>query len=450
MYPLLYRDGGNQMTADGGVSVLQGRTLGGSTVINMADVVPIPVPVLTHWKRNFGVSRYSEVRVEEAARICMEEISAGPIGENQLNRNNQILLEGGAKLSLTGGRFQHNRVGCVGSGYCLIGCAYDAKRSVALTFLPKALATGRVLIQTDARVEILETDARGVRAAVGRLVHPHTQEGRASFRVEAEQFILASGAIHTPLVLQASRLGGEAAGKNLSLQPQAPVAATFPEEVKMFRGIPQSAFLDSTESIEADRGLGGFRIEGVAATPGMAAATTMLPSAGMKQFMARYPFAAACLCLVPDRPAGKVTRKKNGRPRIDYPLTPEVGAVMKEAIRTAARVYLQAGAEAVVLPFPGSSLVKKEKDLEQLAYHSVRPAGMPLISAHPQGTCRMGTDPLATVTDLSLKVHGVPNLRILDASVFPTTASSHTMVPVMSFSFLGARDLAETLARRRG
>lgn len=38
---------------------------------------------------------------------------------------------------------------------------------------------------------------------------------------------------------------------------------------------------------------------------------------------------------------------------------------------------------------------------------------------HPVGTCKMGNDDLAVV-DSKLKVHGIDNLRVVDASIFPT------------------------------
>lgn len=441
MYPLLYRDGAQQFTDDGGVNVLQGRAVGGSTVVNMADVVPIPDAVLDHWAAAFGVDRYGRDTVAAAAREAAESLGAHPIAEADLNRNNALLLQGGRRVGIAGAPFVHNRVGCVKSGYCLVGCSYDAKRHVGLTWIPRALATGRCLVQTDARVDRLEHDGRRVVAAVGRLLDPVAARPLGRFRVEADHFVLAAGAVHSPALLLASDLGGRAVGRNLSLQPQAPLVATFPDDVVLWRGIPQAAFLDGKETATPSDGLGGFRLEGVGAGPAMGATTIPLWGEALGTWMREFRRSAAMLVLVPDRPGGRVVRGRDGRPKIRYPLQDAWAATMRRALRAAGEVYLAAGAESVGLPFVGAPPVRTVADLDVVDRLPLRAGSLTLISAHPQGTCRMGRDAATSVVGLDLRVHGVPNLQVLDASVFPTTSSTHTMIPTMTFALLGAGEL---------
>ena len=49
---------------------------------------------------------------------------------------------------------------------------------------------------------------------------------------------------------------------------------------------------------------------------------------------------------------------------------------------------------------------------------------------HPSGTCKMGNDKMSVV-DNKLKVHGIKNLRVADASIMPTLISGNTNGPCM-------------------
>ena len=50
---------------------------------------------------------------------------------------------------------------------------------------------------------------------------------------------------------------------------------------------------------------------------------------------------------------------------------------------------------------------------------------------HPSCTCKMGTDDMAVTDPLSMKVHGLEGLRVVDASVFPYVTNGNIYAPVM-------------------
>jgi choline dehydrogenase len=50
---------------------------------------------------------------------------------------------------------------------------------------------------------------------------------------------------------------------------------------------------------------------------------------------------------------------------------------------------------------------------------------------HPSCTCRMGTDELSVVDPLTMRVHGLDGLRVVDASVFPYVTNGNIYAPTM-------------------
>ena len=62
---------------------------------------------------------------------------------------------------------------------------------------------------------------------------------------------------------------------------------------------------------------------------------------------------------------------------------------------------------------------------------------------HPSCTCRMGNDPMA-VTDGQGRVHGVANLRVVDASIMPDVVSGNLNAPTIMM----AEKIADTILGR--
>ncbi|MEX0873282.1 MAG: GMC family oxidoreductase N-terminal domain-containing protein, partial [Aquisalimonadaceae bacterium] len=79
---------------------------------------------------------------------------------------------------------------------------------------------------------------------------------------------------------------------------------------------------------------------------------------------------------------------------------------------------------------PGPEVTKGEALMDYM-----RQTGQ--TSWHPISTCRMGSDE-QSVVDSELRVHGVEGLRVIDASIMPTMASSNTNAPAIMIGEKGA------------
>jgi choline dehydrogenase-like flavoprotein len=72
---------------------------------------------------------------------------------------------------------------------------------------------------------------------------------------------------------------------------------------------------------------------------------------------------------------------------------------------------------------------------------------VPRLSAgqHQAGTCRMGTDPRTSVTDLWGRVWGHDNLFVSDGSLHPTNGGFNPVLTIMALAYRNAAHIAEQL-----
>ena len=71
-------------------------------------------------------------------------------------------------------------------------------------------------------------------------------------------------------------------------------------------------------------------------------------------------------------------------------------------------------------------------------------------SLHLTSSCSMSLSPEDGVVDQRLRVHGIRNLRIADASVFPKIPSAHTMAPTVMVAERCAEFLRTEWQERKG
>ncbi len=449
-YDRLYMDRGGRTTSDLSVTVLQGRVLGGGGVVNVCDVVPLSDAVLRHWQRRFGLSDLSPEALEPHRRRALEDLSASrpdPGDPVLFNRNNRILRDGSRALGWRGEVMMHNRVGCAGLGVCLLGCPIDAKRNARSVAVPGAVAAGaRFLVR--ARAVRIEDAGREMKTVRVRRLDAGGHRELDGFSVRARVLVLAANAVASTELLLRSGVGNDQVGRRLSLQPQLAVAARFEDEVRFFRGIPQSyAVTEFEEPDSAEHGLWGFRIEAIGSTPGMVA--SLLPETGPagKERMRGYSRLAGALCLAPDASQGRVEVERSGRLRIHYQMTEEQRRRYRAAAKAAARVFLAAGAREVMVPVVPPVVVRSEAELARVDSIPFLPATASFLSAHQQGGVCLSPSEDQGAADPEGRVRGARDVYVLDSAGYPSSASSHTMAPIVALSHHFSARLEASLPR---
>ncbi|MGE7993601.1 GMC family oxidoreductase [Pseudomonas sp. NPDC089554] len=144
----------------------------------------------------------------------------------------------------------------------------------------------------------------------------------------------------------------------------------------------------------------------------------------------RFPAFTASVCNLRPASRGRIDIRSadpGAAPLIDpnYLSDPQDLRVAADAIRLTRRI-VQAPALAAFAPreyLPGPSLHTEEE-----LHEAAGKIGTTIF--HPVGTCRMGSGPL-DVVDSQLRVHGVPGLRVADASIMPQIISGNTCSPTL-------------------
>jgi hypothetical protein len=225
MYSRLYSDGAVQLSRDFSFQILQGRCVGGGTVVNNAVCFEPPHEVLRAW--NDGGAGLPETldtslqAVRDLMRIKSQGCAPRSPGVDAVTA--AVTALGLDRPPYKSGPVDANVSGCVGCGYCNMGCAYGKKLSMLDRVLPEAQA------DTDARrkrdrnfkgelrvlpvCEVTCVDREGLHRVKG--VHCRVGSERRRMRVKAGTVVVAGGAIASSRLLQRSMIGGLKVGQGL-------------------------------------------------------------------------------------------------------------------------------------------------------------------------------------------------------------------------------------------
>lgn len=203
-YTMLYQQRAGLATDDLGVTVLQGRCIGGSSTVNWTTSLRTPDFVLAEWRNRFAITGLSKEdlapyfdRVERYLNVHAEP-------DELHSPNNRIILDGARKLGYSARANGRNTRNCIRAGACGLGCPYDAKQSVNLTYIPDAVNAGAT-VYADMRAEKIEVAGKA-KIVSGSILNPGVKARPLTFTVTAPVVVVAGSAINSPVLLLKSGL----------------------------------------------------------------------------------------------------------------------------------------------------------------------------------------------------------------------------------------------------
>lgn len=433
MMPKLYANAGLFTNSDFSMSIAYGRCVGGSTTHNIGLCFHPEPAILDRWQKEYDVKDLSYKELLPHIKKVEQHIGVNQISEDSLNANNSLLKKGADALGYHGLIPRHNRMNCLGSGFCELGCAYDRLQTMLITYIPQASKRG-ARVYSDCRAGKIKKTGSGFEVEVEVLEREH-HKAINKVKVKAEKVVVSCGAIQSPALLFKSGIQSPSGylGKTLHLHPYIPVAAVFKERVEGWKGIPQTYVVDHFADFKKD-GYGGFVVIPGFAHPGTFA--SLAPSWGKEHFemMKLYPHIAIAGAMVHDETIGSVMIKKDGQAKVRY--FPEGKDIyfLQEGIKRMAQMFLSAGAQKVLLPYTNLTWITKESELSIVEKNGIVPHQILLASVHPQGSCRMGEKKDACVVNSYGEFHGVKNLFVCDGSVFSTSLGSPPQISIMALA----------------
>ena len=325
---------------------------------------------------------------------------------------------------------------CVYRGMCVIGCSTNAKQSVLVTWLPRALKAGAE-IRDLAMVGQVEHNDSG--RATG--VHYH-RNGQWRFQ-KAKNVVVAGYAIETPRLLLNSASAkfpdglansSGLVGKYLMVQANQAVWGLLDKEVRSYKAPPSLALTEHWNYTDKGKDFfGGYCYMSQGPLPvvwsGVLASKRGLWGQQLIDQMKNYNHQVGLKivgeCMPQERNHVTLAEERDQYglpiPRVTYSYCDNDKRLIKHALG-----FMRKALEAI----RAYDIWDETND-----------------TCHLNGTARMGDDPQTSVVNADCRTWDIPNLWICDGSVFPTVGGVNPSLTIQAIACRTA-DRIRTLARR--
>ncbi|MFO0605878.1 MAG: GMC family oxidoreductase [Polyangiales bacterium] len=433
-----FRDFGTSATMGAlPLPLLQGRCVGGSTAINSGIIWRTPGDVLSVWRDEWGLAELADERaLSDAFDVIERELEITETARAVWGGNSDLMARGAEALGLPGKPISRNAARCQGNAQCLQGCPGEARQSMDVSYVPRALRDGarlHALARVD-RVVFEGTRAVGVegaaldadRRAVGKL------------RVRARRAVIVSAsAVQSPVVLRRSGLKGMVGGRFMA-HPGCAVVGRFPDPVGMSFG--------GTQAYEVPLRERGMKLESLSLPPEMLAARLPGAGAAWAERLAQLDHFAQWAVQVRMEAVGTVRPAWFGTGSdavVRYSPTPKDMLRVREGVAILCRMMFAAGATEVYPGISGApSVMRDPGEVSLIEAREIVSTDATMVASHLFASCPAGSDPSRAAVGPDLAVHGVSGLYVMDASALPTNLGVNPQHTIMGVVWRAAERLA--------
>lgn len=413
----MFWGGGLEISKDARFGFLRGKCLGGTSVVNQADLDRFDDFAWDAWRDQSGIDFFRSREMSEYYDYLDRSVVKGHIPVEHYNRNAKLFIEGFDKRGYHWQPLVRSQDDCrheQGSDciVCLGGCPRDAKQSTLVDCIPNARNRG-MPIEIEFEVDSIE-DKRDHVCILGR------QRG-SERTILARRVVLAAGAFgNTRILKRSSDIARSlpALGRAFCCHPQFMTFGVYDEPVDAHKGPLQSVQAHDDKLRKA-----GVKLENVFAGP--IATAMLLPGVGAAHhaLMKQYRYLSCIEYATMDDPLGTIAVDKRGKVVAHKPLSANDRTKLARGLEITSELHRAAGAKSVVACEQGFGL-------------------------HLMGGCPMGRDGETSVVNPDFQVHDHPNLYAADSSIFPRSPGLNPSYTIMALSVRASRIMLQSSLRQ--
>jgi choline dehydrogenase-like flavoprotein len=373
-----------------------------------------------------------------------------PQREHELNGSAAQLVIGCTRLGIpvapapiaTLSAPRDGRPPCTYRGFCNYGCSTNAKSSVLVTYVPRAIRAGAE-VRPNSMAARVEHDQQGRATSV--LYFDTREDPLTLHRQHAKNVVVAGYAVESPRLLLNSESslfphgmanGSGCVGKYFMVHTGDQVFARFAPRINQWKAPPPGGAITEhfNRTMPDEDFICGYSIE----------------------LVGPHPVDFAKRMAISRRYWGTALRDA----MLDYNHWAGIGIIGEVLPQERNQVALHATErDRYGLPIPHILFSFHEND-RRLLRHAVAQmkrimdtAGGSEIwsadrTAHLLGGCRMGNDPGDSVVNADCRSHDIPNLWVCDGSVFPTATAVNPSLTIEAIASRTAYRIRELAARR--